>query len=366
MNLAILTRLTNQENISSSDFKLETSYIGNMARLFKCKNSLLTFLALGILLLIVFYILAALFFVKTPPQIKYGVTFSPRYARYLGLDWRQTFVKILNETGAKNLRLPTYWEEIEVEPNNFNFSDSDFMLLEAGQKGAKVIMVVGARQPRWPECHVPAWAKALSVTERRQKILQFVAKTVERYKDHSSVWAWQVENEPLLKSFGESCDSPDKNFLKTEAGLVKSLSNKTVIMTDSGELGSWVTAMRLSDIFGTTLYRQVYDKFFGYTTYPLPPYFYNIKSSLVRNIFAPNNLKTIIVELQAEPWFANGDFVATEEQIKLFTTQDFKNYTNFARGTGFDEVYLWGVEWWYFMAGQGHPEYLEYAKTLFK
>ncbi len=136
-------------------------------------------------------------------------------------------------------------------------------------------------------------------------------------------------------------------------------------MTDSGELGFWKTSMQLSDIFGTTLYRKVYNPVLGYAEYPLPPYFYSIKSSLIRNIFAQNNKKTIIIELQSEPWLANGIFKSPDQQAKLFTLANFKNYISFAKKTGFDEAYFWGVEWWYFMAQNGYPEYLEYAKTLF-
>ncbi|MDP3758863.1 MAG: beta-galactosidase, partial [Candidatus Daviesbacteria bacterium] len=219
--------------------------------------------------------------------------------------------------------------------------------------------------PRWPECHVPAWAKSLPVDQRQKEALVLVQKVVERYKDNGAVWAWQVENEPLFKAFGEGCDMLDMNFLKNEIALVRSNSNKPIIMTDSGELGLWVTSMRMSDIFGTTVYRQVYDKWLGYVTYPVPASFYSVKSNLVRYLFAKSNQKTIVTELQTEPWFANGDFISPEEQTKIFTTQDLKNYVNFSRGIGFDEVYLWGVEWWYFMAGQGHSEYLEYARTLF-
>ena len=193
-----------------------------------------------------------------------------------------------------------------------------------------------------------------------------VQKVLERYKDNKSVWAWQVENEPFLTAFGEGCSFLDKKFLERELKLVRSISKKPVIMTDSGELGFWVTSMQMSDIFGTTVYRKVYGQLLGYATYPIPPFFYSGKSNLARNLFAQNNRKTIIVELQAEPWFANGDFVLAKEQAKIFTTGDLKNYTNFAKKTGFDEIYFWGVEWWYFMADQGHPEYLDYAKTLFK
>lgn len=337
-----------------------------MGKLFKYPRRLLTFLVFGGLLILIVFALASLVFERAyTSQIKFGVTFSPVYAKYLNLDWQKTYIRMLDDLRVRSLRIPSYWNILEPEHSKYDFSDTDYMLNEASKRGAKVILVLGAKQPRWPECHVPAWAKSLKLQDRQQRILEFIGKTVERYKDYPAVWAWQIENEPLL-SFGDGCDIPDKNFLKKELELVRSLSDKVVIMTDSGELGFWVTSMQLSDIFGTTLYRQVYDKSLGYITYPLPPFFYSIKSSLVRNIFAKSNKKTIIVELQAEPWLAGGFLRSPDEQRKLFTTEDFKNYVSFAQKVGFDEAYLWGVEWWYFMAQQGYLEYLDYARMFFK
>jgi len=305
-------------------------------------------------------------FYSFPTEVNLGVTFSPKYAKYLKLDWQKTYIRILDELKVSRIRIPTYWEILEPAPSEYNFSETDFMLKEAEEKGAEVILVVGARQPRWPECHIPSWAKKLSVESRKKELLQLVRTVVERYENNPAIAAWQVENEPLLQVFGEGCDQPDKNFLREEVELVRSLSDKTVILTDSGELGLWVTSMRLSDVFGTTLYRQVYDRFLRYATYPIPPYLYNIKSVLIRKFFAPGNKKTIVVELQAEPWLAHGKFIPPVQQAQFFTTKDLKNYINFFQKTGFDEAYLWGVEWWYFMAENGHPEYLNYAKTLFK
>ncbi len=297
---------------------------------------------------------------------RFGVTFSPRYARYLKLDWQKTYIEILDDLKVRDLRISSYWDTLEPQPGQFDFTETDFMLNEAGKRGAKVIMVLGAKQPRWPECHNPAWAVKLTVLDRQEKMLQLINKVVKRYNDDRQIWAWQVENEPLL-DFGEGCDEPDINFLKKEISLVKSLSNKTIILTDSGELGFWNTSMSLSDVFGTTLYRQVYDKILGTVTYPLPPYFYNIKSSLIRSIFAPKNKKTIIVELQAEPWFSNGYMPPNlAEQAKAFPVKKIESYADYARKTGFDQAYLWGVEWWYLMAKNGYPQYLNYAETLFK
>ncbi|MBI2314809.1 beta-galactosidase [Candidatus Daviesbacteria bacterium] len=320
----------------------------------------------GVLLLVI--VLASIIFENTYPYpaVKYGVTFSPRYAKYLNLDWQKTYLQILDDLKVKNLRIPAYWDFVESKSGEFDFSESDFMLDQADKRGVKVILTLGIRQPRWPECHIPAWAKSLTVKKRQQKVLGFVKKTVERYKNHSSIASWQVENEPLFSFFGEACDKPDKNFLKSEVELVKKLDQRPIIITDSGEFGSWATPMRLSEIFGISVYRKAYDPLLGYKSYPILPYFYNVRSFLTRNIFAQNNEKTIIAELQAEPW-AQKAVIDTPltEQLKLFSLQNFKDDIEFAKKTGFDEIYLWGVEWWYYMAQNGYSQYLEYAKTLF-
>lgn len=300
-----------------------------------------------------------------PKKIIYGVTFSPQYAKYLELDWKQIFIKSLDELGVKEFRIPTYWNEIEKNVGEFSFEEVDFMVSEAGKRRARIILVVGFRQPRWPECYLPKWATNLSLEEKRARILNFVQKTTERYKDQRAVWAFQVENEPFLPFFGENCDRGDVNFLKQEVNLVRSLSNKPIIISDSGELGSWISPMQLGDIFGTTLYRDVYNPIMGYFSYPFLPYLYNIKSQIIRGIFAQKSEKTIIVELQAEPWLLGAGSKNPTQQAAVFPLSRLKNNLNYAQKTGFDTSYLWGVEWWYFMDKNGYPQYLEYAKTLF-
>lgn len=325
-------------------------------------RSIISLLILFALIITFSFILAA----GSPQAVKFGVTFTPRYAKYLKLDWQRTYLQVLDDLQVKNLRLLSYWDSLEPQRGQFDFKDTDYLLDEAGKRGARVILVVGVRQPRWPECHIPAWAKDLPVKERQKEALALTQKVVTRYKDNGAIWAWQVENEPLLQAFGEGCDFLDNDFVKREVALVRTLTKKPIIMTDSGELGLWVTSMQMSDIFGTTVYRQVYDRWLGYVTYPVLPNFYSLKSSLIRNLFAPNNQKTIIAELQAEPWFAEGKFLSAEQQARHFTIDNLKSYVSFAQKTGFDEAYLWGVEWWYFMVGQGYPEYLDFAKSLFK
>lgn len=329
------------------------------------------FLGLGLVSFIAILYFGNVYYEKINPtaeHAKLGVTFSTTFAKYLLPDWKQTYVQMFDDLDVKYLRIPVYWQEVEKSPGVFDFSDIDFMLDEAEKRDAKVILAVGIKLPRWPECHIPDWAKELTVEQRQQQALVYITAVMEKYKDNPTLYAWQVENEPLLAFGSEICDKPDREFLKKEAQLAKKIDpNHPIILTDSGELRMWVTPMKLSDILGTTLYRSVYNPLFGYLYYPLPPAFYNFKASFIKKWFAPENQKTIIVELQTEPWAPQGIPASPfAQQISVFTLDDFKNNVVFAKRTGFDEIYLWGVEWWYYMSQHGHPEYLEYAKTLFK
>lgn len=286
----------------------------------------------------------------------FGVSYSPRYAKELDLDPKQTYLSILDDLKVKNIRLSAYWDEIEPKENHFNFTDLDWYIEEASKRNTKVILAVGYKLPRWPECRAPKWLeKGLDVEYRQERQLLMLQTVIDYYNKNSSVTTFQLENEPLLR-FG-ICPEIDREFLKKESKYVHTLTDKPIIITDTGELRFWKTPMELSDIFGTTLYRVVNTPLFGQFEYPLRPYFYRIKSDLIRKAFAPHNQKTIIAELQAEGW--------GEKSINTFPLGQFIENVTFARKTGFSESYFWGVEWWYYMEDQGHPEYLEYAHSLF-
>lgn len=318
----------------------------------------------------VFIVLGNIYYDKINPpteEVSLGVSFSQSYAKSLNLDWKKTYLSLFNDLGVKKIRLNSYWTDTEPTPGYYFFSELDFMLDEATKHDAKVLLVIGAKQPLWPECHIPLWAKQLPLNERRLKTLDLIQTVVEKYKNHPAIWGWQVENEPLF-DYGAECDPADRQFLKSEVSLVKRLDpSRPIIISDSGELRLWRTPMQLSDIFGTTLYRSVYNPIFGYFYWPLPPAAYRLKSDLVRKIFAQNNDKTIIVELQTEPWLPKfATQIPIDQQVKTFSSNDLINNVNYAKRTGFDEVYLWGAEWWYFMNNNNNPQYLESAKQIFK
>ncbi len=296
------------------------------------------------------------------PRI-WGVTFSHIYARSMGLSWIETYEAVLQDLGVRHLRIPVYWPEVEHQRDQWSFDDYDYMLARAGDMDAKVIMAIGRKVPRWPECHEAPWTYGMPDIEKDEFLLRYMRMAVERYRSFPQVVAWQVENEPFLP-FGV-CPPFRKEFLDREIALVRELDpSRPIMITDSGELSMWVPAMSRADIFGTTMYRTIYNGRIGYITYPLPPSFFRLKRAAAE-LFAGKR-QGVVIELQAEPWGpGDAQHFTREEREKSFGDDDLPAMTAYATKTGFDTFYFWGVEFWYSLKTKGEPELWEDARTLF-
>ncbi len=297
-------------------------------------------------------------------DMEFGVTFSVIYARdQLNLDWKEVYDAILDDLGVRKIRIPIYWSEIEPQPGVYDFSDFDYIMKRAEEVGAEVIAVVGRRQPRWPECHTPVWAQGNSESVQQENIKASIEATVLHFKNSSAIKVWQVDNEPLLKVFGD-CPPPDLEFLQEEVSLVRQLDpTRPIMITESGELSTWLRTTVYTDWVGVSMYRITWNQNFGYWYYPLSPRFYKNKAKILQ----PFVDKIIISELQAEPWFRTFIYtVPLEEQEKSMNLDLFEQNIDFAKRTGFNETYLWGVEWWYWLkAEHDKPEIWNKSKTLF-
>jgi hypothetical protein len=320
---------------------------------------LLIVLAIAILLLIWFNIPVR----SQNDNAKMGVTFSSRYASDIGLDWKEAYLATLDDLKARKIRLPIYWDLVEKEEGKYDFSDLDWQLEEAKKRNADVILAVGQKVPRWPECFIPEWTKD-DTEKKKGALLKFIAHTIERYKDNSAVEYWQIENEPFLK-FGV-CPPLDVALLDSEIAVARSADpTRQIIITDSGELSLWFRAAKRADVFGTTMYRTIWKEGFGYFTYPIGPRFFQFKHWLNR-IFAGNE-KAIVIELQGEPWVAGWTVHAPlETQFSSMNADILKDNIVFARKVGFPEIYVWGVEWWYWLKKtQNHPELWDTAREFY-
>ena len=330
------------------------------------KKKLLRFLRLILLVLILVF---TYFFVGKSPQaekIIWGVNFSQKQAQGLGLDWKKSYLALLEDLNVKNIKIAGHWDLVEPQKDEYNLEDLDWQIKEAEKNEAKIMLALGIKTPRWPECHIPEWALSFSKEDQQKEILSMLNTVVSRYGDSSVIKYWQVENEPFFP-FGE-CPWADKDFLKREVALVRSLDakNRPIIITDSGEGSFWISAGKIGDIVGTTMYKKVWiSQFKIYATYPFPAVFYWRKAEIVKKIFGK---KVIVAELQAEPWgpkpLSDSSILEQEKSMDL---KRFKQNIEFAKSTGFDEFYLWGAEWWYWMKEkQERPEIWEEAKNLFR
>jgi hypothetical protein len=321
-----------------------------------------------VLILLVIFVVALFLYLfvgeaKPADKIGWGVTFSKGYAADFESNWKKMFLSILDDLKVKKFRLVAYWDEIEKNEGKYDFSDLDWQINEVSKRGGEVVLAIGKRLPRWPECHDPEWTKNKEPEISSQKLLDYIKTTVNRYKENKNIKIWQVENEPFLGTFGE-CPKLDKSFLDKEIALVKSLdSSRPIMITESGEFSTWVGGARRADIVGTSVYRTIYGKL-GYVTYPIPPVFYARKTDLIKLLFSSK--KIIGIEAQAEPWGSKPVIQMTnEERDKSMSFEKFNKNIEYFKKTGFDELYLWGVEWWYFQKIKGDDRYWNRAKELF-
>lgn len=348
-----------------------------LSRLWKLRTFRYPLYALIIVILapIVFFVL------RRPtihPNIKYGVNFSDKYARDIGLDWKQTYTAILDDLGAKNLRLVAYWDDIEATKDTYDFSIIKYQLDEVEKRNAtapeeeqiNIILTVGRKVPRWPECFQPTWWHDEELRGQEIQQLEFVEKTVTELKNYKSIQMWQVENEPFF-TFGH-CNPPiARSILTREVKVVRALDNRPIVIQDSGEGGLWYPTYSLGDYLAISMYRKIWFDFWGillgefvYFKYPLAHWTYKIKADIVQ---VPAN-KIIVSELQAEPWGPVINSELTEEQKgKTMSRNDFIDTISYAQKAGFENIYFWGAEWWYWEKTQnGNGFYWDTAKALFK
>lgn len=301
-----------------------------------------------------------------PAHVTYGVSFSTMHAEELGLDWRKTYLAILDDLKVRDIRIPAYWPRVEPKKDTYDWGDLDFQMNEAQKRDARVILAVGRRLPRWPECHIPGWAQKLPWEEQKKELRSYITAVVERYKDNPAITYWQVENEPYLKAFAfEHCGELDEAFLLEEIALVHSLDTRPVLVTDSGNLGTWAGPYRNGDAFGTSLYMYFWNPELGQFKTKLPALIYRMKERAMEVLYGPK--PAFLIELSLEPWLIQptGE-TPLETQLARMNMDIFDEILAYARQTSFQTQYLWGAEWWYYLKEkQNHPEFWAKAKEIY-
>ena len=312
--------------------------------------------------------------------LKLGASFIPAYAESLGLDAPQTMDALINEIGVRHFRLVSYWNQLEPTEGVYDFSLLDWQFEKAEAAGASVTLSLGLRQPRWPECHVPDWAKGLpaydsnvALRQMQPQLESFMSALIFRYKDSPALDSYQVENEFFLKGFGECEPIPGvfaRERLVREYNLVKKLDPKhKIIVNRSNNALGWPVGTPTPDEFGISIYKRVWDAALTkrYLEYPFPAWFYASVAGWQKIVTGKD---MIIHELQAEAWGPRGQEltnISLAEANKSFDAERFSHRVKFGEATGMREIYLWGAEYWYYrLIKQNDPSLWEVAHQSFK
>ncbi len=239
----------------------------------------------------------------------------------------------------------SYWNRLEPIKGKYNFRELDWQLALADKYGAEVTLCLGLRQPRWPENHWPQWARTLPEEAWQKALAEFITAVIERYKDRPCIVSYQLENEALLRTFGEHGNF-DRQRLRRELKLVKQLDpSRPVIMTASDSWGLPLLGP-LPDMFGFSVYRYFYDRG-RYRRSRRPPGLYRTRARLIQIL---THRPVFIHELQAEPWGPKAiPDMPLAEQFKSINLDRVHEMVRFAVQTGLHPIDLWGLEWWYWL-----------------
>lgn len=285
---------------------------------------------------------------RTTP-FTYGVSFSAKYAEELGLDWRTTLERSAHELPFTHYRLMSYWDR--VQPNErsvYDFNELDAQLEILAKNNRTATLVVGLRQPRWPECHAPSWQKDLSTAEKQSAEREYIRRVVERYRFDSTITSWQLENESANRLFGD-CPEFDKPFHQEKYDLIRSLSNKPISINASNQSG-WPLQGPVGQRTGFSIYKEAYFDAFGrsnaWSFWYVPSWWHGFRAAMVE---IQHGTTSFVHELQTEPWGQSATVdLAPKVQTNLFPPEELERNVKFAQQTGMRELWLWGVEWWYY------------------
>jgi hypothetical protein len=321
----------------------------------------------GSVLLIVVVSLFLLSRTAVPERITYGMSFNVPYALELGLDPIAVLDALIEDMGIRHFRIAAHWNLIEPRNDLYDFEYMDAQLARIEAAGGQAIVGVGRRLPRWPECHVPDWAALLEWEAQKEEIKEYITDVVMRYKGSTAITHWQVENEPYLTLFASQfCgDELDEAFLKEEIALVRSLDpTRPILMTDSGNLGTWKGAYENGDAFGTSVYVYFWNPDLGQFRTVLPPWFYRAKENIMELMYGKK--ETFLIELALEPWLVEPVYnVPLDVQFTRMDIAKMEEILAYAKDTRYEKQYLWGAEWWYWLRAQGDGTFWEKGKEVF-
>lgn len=276
------------------------------------------------------------------PQ-KFGVSFSVKQCAKFGQNPDTTLRWLLDDMGFRRVRLMSYWDEIERRQGVFDFTSLDQQVQRVVDADGVITMSIGVKQPRYPEYHWPKWAWELPKAYRDTALLTFIEAVVKHYEGNPRILTWHLENEALLRGFGENIEI-DRKRLRAEYALVKKLDPlRPVILSTSAAWGIPVIGP-IPDISAFSYYLTRWKKTKYTTTYHYA-WIHRWRAFLIKLIWRK---QSFIHELQMEPWGPREiwEMEPAQQDESMGPAQIAKNFKN-GKSTKLYPIDLWGGEWWY-------------------
>ena len=305
-----------------------------------------------------------------PPLV--GFSFSPITSESAGRDARSDLSRLLTATQPDLVRLPIYWDAVQPDPAELDFTSVDELLEVVAQYNqtaadrARVVLTIGARNFLYPELHQPQWVGPreqpyIGDAQSGSEYRTYFDASITRYRDSPLLYSWQVENEPL-DDVGNDLTGHDQISaaqLAWEIGRVHELDplHKAVLTTydgwnvtvdmlqlyaDSimwqlgGPSGHPEEALQAGDALGLDLYIDGPPVPHGITTVQLRAAWKQQAVDFWANRAHGMGKDIWIAEMQAEPW--NG--------VTSFTPRDLLASAADYRQEPVDVVLMWGADTW--------------------
>lgn len=329
-----------------------------------------------------------------------GISFRPRQAEAFHLEPRRALATLLGHP-FELVRLAAYWDRAETGPGRFDLSELDWQVEAAEKAGKSIIICTGAVKAfGYPEYFVPAHFARRPVPEGSLVALAthpellagavaFTRRVVERYRDHPSVVAWQVEHEafdPLGFEHSWRLSGP---FVDAEVETVRSHDpTRPIIMNGflptsvlvrlsqrwrtRGQGDSLAGALPRADIVGVDFYpRHGLVKAGEWALYldgSSRPWQQGWRKRLSAWQFdGPAPRRVMVAEGQAEPWetvttppspSARAMSSCLPEHVITNYNQSMRWQGDGRRGIGLWSYLFWGAEYWLAREEQGDSSYL--------
>lgn len=325
-----------------------------------------------------------------------GISFRPVQVEAFGLEARATLATLLGYP-FQQIRLGAYWSRIEPRAGEFDTSELDWQMDATERAGKQVILAVGAVKTfGYPEFFVPRhWLQqplpegSLVRPATHASLLsgatEFITRIVTRYRERSSIVAWQLEHEAVDPLGVEHTWRLADQFVERELDALR-IADPTRPVMMSGflptstavRLSQWwrtrdqgdslAVAARLADIVGIDYYPRHALTSLGplklYLAGADVPWQAALCERLLKSI-RTRGRRLMVSEGQAEPW----ETITTPPNPKrqaMYSCTPEQLMRNYNAAIGWSRpnepiyAYLfWGAEYWVLRDKSGDPNYLQ-------